>query len=176
MKLLNLVLASLLGCACQSTQFDSPLPTMDLQRFMGTWYVLAGRFTYFEGKPYNAIERYTYDSAKNIIDTDFSFNEEASNGPIKKIPQYAWVPDPNRATRWKVRPFWPLAFDYLVLYLDPAYKATAIGVPSGNYLWVMARSPLSKAEIDGIISKVALLGYPTQSIYYVEHNQVAPEP
>ncbi len=136
---------------------------------MGKWFVLGGRFTYFEGNPHNAIESYDYNTDKKIINIDFSFNQDSLDGPIKKIPHFAWVPDPSKPTRWKVRPFWPLAFDYLVLYLDPEYQTTTIGVPSGNYLWVMGRSPMTKGEIDSIIQKVALLGYPTQDIYYVPH-------
>lgn len=156
--------------AC-SHKYDKTVDHVDRDKFMGTWYVQAGRFTALEKDPFNAKETYSWNEKKNQIDIDFSFNKGSLKGPVKEIPQTAWIENKNSNAYWKVRPFWPLKFDYLIIALDPDYQWTAIGVPNQAYLWIMSRKPqFSKEQVLEIITKLKRSGYKTEDIQYVQHS------
>ena len=70
--------------------------------------------------------------------SDFYFNKDSFDGKVKKIPQKGWIQNKETNAYWKVSPFWPLKFDYLVIALADDYSWTAIGVPNQKYLWIMA--------------------------------------
>ena len=65
---------------CQSPPASTPVQTVshvDLQRFMGDWYVIANIPTFIEREAYNATERYELNE-DGTIQTTFSFNRAAS--------------------------------------------------------------------------------------------------
>jgi len=145
--------------------YSHTVGSVDIPQYMGTWYVWAGRTTFFERDAYSPAEHYSWNESQNRIDVDFTFHKGGFEGPIKRIPQKAWVKDKVTHARWKVQPFWPLKFDYLILDLDPKYQWTAVGVPSGSYLWIMGRSPQANAkQIEAVIKRVKELGYPVDDI------------
>ena len=144
---------------------------VDLPRFMGKWYVLAGRFTYFEADVYNGLEVYTWNSDESRIDVDFTYNKGSFNGNKKSIPQKAWIENIETNAHWKVSPMWPLKFDYLVVELDSDYQWTAIGVPSQKYLWIMARSWSNPEKtIEAATMKLKAKGYNIDNIVRVPHE------
>ena len=139
---------------------------------MGDWYVMAGRFTFLEKGAYNAVESYKWNQKKQRIDIKFRMNQGSPTGPVKKIPQKAWITNEQTNATWKVQPWWPLKFSYLVIALDPDYQWTAIGVPDEDYLWIMSRSPdMKREEVDRILDKIRREGYNTADITYVEHTK-----
>ena len=145
---------------------------VDRDRFMGDWYVIAGRFTSFEDKAHNAIERYHWNEDKQRIDIDFSFNYGALNGPLKKIPQKAWIANEQTNSTWKISPFWPLKFTYLVIALDQNYEWTVIGVPNKKYLWLMSRTPeFSREKSEEILKQIQASGYSIENIVWVPHTK-----
>jgi apolipoprotein D and lipocalin family protein len=151
-----------------SMKFDKTVAHVDIKKFMKSWYVIAGRLTPFENDAHSAIEKYTYNEEENRIDVDFTFHKKSFNGPFKSFPQKAWVVDEKTNAHWKVQPVWPLKFDYLVIALDEHYKWTAIGVPSGRYLWIMSSAPtLSAIQLKQILSQIESIGYPVDSIVKV---------
>jgi apolipoprotein D and lipocalin family protein len=144
---------------------------VDTQRFMGTWYVMGGRFTPFEKDVFNAVEKYEWNPKKKMIEIDFRYNQGTLNGPLKIIPQSAWITNHRTNATWKVSPFWPLRFTYLVIALDEDYEWTAIGVPDKGYLWIMARSPLfSEEQMEIVLNELERIQYPTQNLVFVEHR------
>ena len=147
---------------------------VDIDKFMGDWYVIAGRVTFLEKGAFNPLEQYTV-KRKNgdiKIDIKFSFNKNSLNGPKKTIPQKGIVHNQKSNAHWKVSPFWPLKFDFLVIDLDKEnYSWTVIGVPSQKYLWIMFREPHPKQDIiSNIINKIDAKGYNIESIEYFKHN------
>ncbi len=162
----------LLISGCNHMNFRKTANYVDIKKFMGKWYVIAGRFTPLEKNVYNGIEEYRYNDKKNRIDIDFSFNQNSLNGPLKKIPQKGWVVDEKTNAYWKVSPLWPLKFDYLVLDVAEDYSWTIIGVPSGKYLWIMSRqSHLSEETLTYLLNKISESGYPINSIERVTHHK-----
>jgi apolipoprotein D and lipocalin family protein len=148
--------------------FQSTVDHIDIPKFMGLWYVWAGRTTFLERNAYSAIEKYTWNAEHDRIDIDFTFHKGDFNGKLKRIPQKAWIKDKSSNAHWKIQPFWPLKLDYLVLALDPNYDWTVIGVPNGAYLWIMGRVPqVGDEQLKEIVKKTNSLRYPTQNVFRV---------
>jgi len=167
-KIASLFFMFLTSC---SSGYLKTVDHVEIPRFMGDWYVLGGRFTYMEKEVYNSIERYTWNSKENRIDVDFTYRKGSFDGPIKAIPQKAWIENTKSNAHWKVSPFWPLKFDYLVLDLAADYSWTAIGVPSQKYLWIMARDWKNPAPImSEAIERLRQKGYDTSNLVIVPHR------
>lgn len=142
-----------------------------IDKFMGNWYVLAGRFTFLEKDVHNGLERYTWNQKENRIDVDFTYNQGSFTGPKKSIPQKAWIFNQETNAHWKVSPLWPLKFNYLVVALDKDYRWTAIGVPDQAYLWIMARDWKNpEGTIEEAIESLKKIGYSTKNIVRVPHR------
>ena len=177
MQLLNRPLTYFLclmfaGCA-SSNPYTKTVSKVDIKRFMIPWYVQAGRFTPFEKDPYNGIETYKWNELEQRIDIEFTFNQGALNGPIKKIPQKGWIKDKVTNATWTVQPFWPLKFDFLIIALDEDnYEWAAIGVPSQKWLWVMTRSQqYSREKIKEILKEIENMGYSIEKTQFVQHGE-----
>ena len=159
---------SLSACAYS---FHETVNHVDRDRFMGTWYVMAGRFTFLEKDVYNSVEKYTWNEEKQQIDIDFSYNQGSFTGELKRYPQTGWIENHETNATWKISPFWPLKFTYLIIALDPNYEWTVIGVPSQKYLWIMSKTPnFPRAKIQDVIESIRSLKYSVEDIVYVEHE------
>lgn len=81
-RLSQLLLGSLLT-SCASSTYDKTVTSVDKDRFMGKWYVQAGRFTSFEKDPYNSTETYTWNEKEKRIDVEFRYNQGSPDGKKK---------------------------------------------------------------------------------------------
>ena len=113
---------------------------VDIEKFMGDWYVVANIPTYIEKNAVNAIESYTLNENGNI-DINFTFSELNPNGEIKKYSAKGFIYNKESNAEWRVQFFWPIKFSYKVIYLDNNYKYTVVGVPNRKYLWIMSKEP-----------------------------------
>jgi apolipoprotein D and lipocalin family protein len=162
---------SLLISSCGTTRYMDTAKDVNLNSFMGSWYVLAGRFTFLEKDVYNAVESYTWNKDDHHIDVSFTYNQGSFDGKVKSVPQKAWVEDHTTNAYWKVSPLWPLKFDYLILDVAEDYSWTAVGTPNQKYLWIMARDPKNaKAIIDKVINRLNKKGYDTAIETTVPHR------
>ncbi len=151
------IILSVIACTSKADKQYGPLKTVDkvdIQKFMGKWYVIANIPTFIEKGAHNAIEIYTWNESRKRIDVDFKFNADSFDGELKSYPQKAWVYDKNSMAYWKVQPLWPFKFSYLVIDLDEKYSYTVIAVPDRDYIWIMARTPqMDKTQLDRIIDR-----------------------
>ncbi|WP_290516117.1 lipocalin family protein [Alcanivorax sp.] len=147
MRPMLLIVSLIMLNACQTTPTDpievaSPL---DLDRFMGQWYVIANIPTFPEKGAYNAIETYRR-AGPNEIATTFTFRKDGPDGELKTMTATGFVSDKNPAI-WKMRFLWPFKADFRVLYVSPDYQTTIVGRQKLDYLWIMARSPQLDASV-----------------------------
>ncbi|MFG1492599.1 lipocalin family protein [Halobacteriovorax sp. ZH4_bin.1] len=158
---------------CSSTTYEKTVDYVDIDRFMGDWYVLAARGTFLEDGQHNSIETYTWNEEENRIDVNFVFNKDAFDGEKEVLKQKAWIEDSKTNAHWKIQLFWPLKFDYLVIALDPKYEWVAIGVPNEKYLWIMSRK-YSKDYASKIVARAIReldsLGYSTRDLVLIPHR------
>jgi apolipoprotein D and lipocalin family protein len=170
MKILLFIFCGLfMSC---SQKFWKTVDYVDRDRFMGTWYVQAGRFTPIERQVHNAVEVYTWNEKEQRIDVDFRFNKGSFTGEVKKLPQKAWIENKKTNAHWKVSPLWPLKFHYLVLAVGADYEWTAIGVPDQGYLWIMTRKQQPpREEVLRMLEQVKSLGYSIRDVEFVPHGE-----
>lgn len=141
---------------------------VDIQRFMGDWYVISSIPTVFEKGAVNAIETYTWNEKKGIVDVGFTYRVGSPDGKVKSMTQRGFIYDSESNAEWRVQPLWPLKLGYLIIDLADDYSYTVVGVPSRNYLWIMAREPaLSDSVYQGILDRVAAQGYDLDAIQLV---------
>jgi apolipoprotein D and lipocalin family protein len=147
------------------------VPKVEIEKFMGDWYVLAGRFTFLEVGVHNGLEQYSWNEKEQRIDIGFTYNKGSLSGPEKSIPQKGWIHNQETKAHWKVSPLWPLKFDYLVIELDVDYRWTAIGVPDQKYLWIMSRDWKNAGSvIDIALRRLDAQGYDTRNTVRVPHQ------
>lgn len=150
---------------------QKPVLNLDLQKFMGRWYVISCIPTIFEAGAHNAIEKYTWNAEKDRVDIDFTFNKDSFNGPLKAIPQKGFIYNKVHFSEWRVQPWWPLKFTYLVIDVAPDYTDTIIGVPSRNYVWIMSRDKkMAEDRYQQLVDKIKNLGYDISKLKKVPHQ------
>ena len=139
--LLMIAFAFLTGCALGGGSGGPPLQTverLDLDRYMGEWYVIAN-IPYFAERG-NVAPRVIYEQrADSEKMDDLYFYREAFDEEEEDLRGIAWVVDDRTNAVWKTRFVWPFTFDYYVLAVSEAYDVVAVGHPSRDYAWIMAR-------------------------------------
>jgi apolipoprotein D and lipocalin family protein len=161
-------LLALVGC-----RSHPPLPTVpsvDLQRFTGDWYVVAHIPAGSEANAHNAVESYRREADGGIA-TSYAFRDGGFDGPLRVMRPNAVVTDAATNATWGMQFFWPLRFEYLITYLDADYQKTIIGRSARDYAWIMARTPsLTEAEHVELTAELARQGYDTSKLRRVPHR------
>lgn len=167
-----LVLCSfLLGCSAQP-KFTHTVERIEIDQYMGTWYVQAGRFTPFEKEVFNSVERYTWNPDKEQIEIDFTYNKGSLDGKLVSMPQTGRIFNRETNSHWKVSPIWFLQFDFLIIAHAKDDSWTVIGVPDQSYLWIMTRERHpEEALVQSIIQEIKALHYNTEDIVTVLHSK-----
>ena len=158
MKLPVVVLA-MLASACTTVEPLETVDHVDLDRFMGEWYVIASIPTFIETDAYNAIEAYRLDD-DGTIDTVFTFLQGGFDGKSKHYNPRGFIRNSQTNAEWGMQFIWPFKSDYRIIHLDPEYRTTVIGRNKRDYVWIMAREPsIQPAEYDRLVSRVTAAGY-----------------
>jgi apolipoprotein D and lipocalin family protein len=154
--------------ACQSSRPPIALASqVDLPRFMGDWYVIANIPTFIEKGAHNAVESYRLDK-DGTIDTTFTFNKDAFDGPKKKYNPRGFVVDKQSNAVWGMQFIWPIKADYRIVYLNSDYTQTVIGHEARNYVWIMARTPtIPEADYQSMLKLVEREGYDVSKVQKV---------
>ena len=162
MKTRNLIIAAsgaLLLTACQSTPPMETVDYVDLERFMGDWYVIANIPTFIERDAHNAVESYRLDEDGSIA-TTFTFRAGSFDGKLKTYEPRGFVVDTDSNAVWGMQFVWPFKGDYRVIYLDNEYNTTVIGRNKLDYVWLMSRQPdLSREDYDRAVKAIRAAGY-----------------
>ena len=155
--LFAIILALVAGC--QTPQPITTVSSVDLERFMGDWYVIASIPTSFEKGAYNALERYRLD-ADGTVATRFTFNKGGFDGPPKEYNPRGFVREGTGNAVWGMQFIWPFKAEYRIIYLTEDYSQTVIGRTKRDYVWVMARTPsIPESDYAKILELLARVGY-----------------
>ncbi len=156
---------ALTACAAKGPEMK-PVDSVDLDRFMGQWYVIANIPTFLEKDAYNAIETYTLND-DGTIDTRFDFRKGGFDGKPKSFNPKGFIKDDSNAL-WGMRFIWPIKADYRIVYLDEDYSQTVIGRQKRDFVWIMARTPtIPDEDYAEILDLVESLGYDMSKIQKV---------
>jgi apolipoprotein D and lipocalin family protein len=162
--MLALCASVLAGCASQTLPPIATVPQVDLQRFMGDWYVIACIPTAIETEAFNAVESYSLQK-DGTIDTVFTFRKGSFDGPAKRYNPKGFVEAGTGNALWGMQFIWPIKAEYRIAYLDDMYEKTVIARNARDYVWIMARKPkLRAAEYQELENFVGELGYDVTKI------------
>jgi apolipoprotein D and lipocalin family protein len=171
MRLLLLAAALLAACAGK-TPLDEDLdnleipeeaplravPYVDLDRYMGRWYIVAN-IPYFAelGNVAPYVEYRRREDAR--IDDFYTARDGFAEPPFVKKGLIE-VTDPMGNAYGRITFLGPLWQDYAVLYLDAEYRHTVIGHPSRDYAWLFAREPrVADADYARMLESLAANGF-----------------
>jgi apolipoprotein D and lipocalin family protein len=165
--LLGLVGAASLS-ACATGNPEMPVVDyVDIDRFMGDWYVIANIPTLLEKGAHNAVETYSRNDDGTIA-THFTYRKGGFDGERKDYYPKGFVTDKKSNAIWGMRFIWPIKADYRIVYLDEDYSITMIGRQKRDFLWIMAREPqIAAADYARLVEFAASLGYATSEIQRV---------
>jgi apolipoprotein D and lipocalin family protein len=153
--------------ACSSTPTIPTAERVDLERFMGDWYVIANIPTAPEKGAHNAVESYRLDPDGSIA-TTFTFREGSFDGPEKVMRPRGFVRDRESNAVWGMQFVWPIRAEYLVAHVDEDYTETIIARSRLDYVWIMARTPeIPAADFARLRQQVADLGYDVERLQKV---------
>lgn len=163
----------LFGCAATPPTIP-PVAHVDLQRFMGDWYVIAHIPSRKERHAFDALETYRL-SDDGRIRTTFTYRDSGFDGPQKKMePVGRVVPGTGNAV-WGMQFIWPIQAEYVIVDLAPDYSHVIIGRSKRDYVWLMARTPqMQKEALRAAIDRIGALGYDLNKLRMVPQSKRAP--
>ncbi|NBO09977.1 MAG: hypothetical protein EBV25_00055 [Methylophilaceae bacterium] len=167
MKKITLSLLCLLMNSCSSLPPIKTVNYVDLERFMGDWYVIACIPTLIEQDIYNAVESYQLNQ-DGTIQTTFTFKKGGFDGKPKKYePKGFVVPNTGNAL-WGMQFIWPIKAEYRIVELDQDYQNTIIARNARDYVWLMSRQPkISDDQYNRYVLKINEMGYDVSKLVKV---------
>ena len=147
----------LFGCSNHAPM--ATVDYVDIDRFMGDWYVIANIPTFIEEGAHNAVESYEK-SDDGTIATTFTFRDGGFDGERKQYHPRGFIKDTDTNALWGMQFIWPIKADYRIVYLDKDYTKTVIGREARDYVWLMARNPeLTDDEYEEVVEYIDSIGY-----------------
>ena len=144
---------------------------VDLEKFMGKWFVIALVPNMIEKGATNSSDTYALNDDGTI---DITY-DAIKDGKERQIKQKGTVIDKSSNAEWTIqmrKPFVPfMKFPFKIVYVDDNYEYMAVGYPKNTMGWIMGRSSqISSEDYDKIMSSLIDLGYTKDQFEFVEHN------
>lgn len=144
----------------------STIASLDVPRYMGTWFEIAKYPTWFQkkctGGGTTAEYRQQADGTVQVINRC-----RLESGVMSEAMATARQVGSATSSKLKVRfaPAW-LSFlpfvwgNYWVIDLDEAYQLVAVSEPSQEYLWILARTPqVDPTAYNALLARLAQKGF-----------------
>lgn len=164
--LMPLLLGMLAACATPSMPASAKDPPVDLQRYMGRWYVIA-HVPYFGERGHVASsDTYTQDpdggiKIHYIYRTGFA-------QPEKSIDSVAKVKPGTGNRLWSQRFFLVIPAKYRILEVAPDYSWALVDYPGRDLAWILARTPdMDEALYEQLLDKLDSHGVNSDKLWRV---------
>jgi apolipoprotein D and lipocalin family protein len=155
--------------ACSSHPPMETVDYVDIERFMGDWYVIGHIPTWPERDAYNAVERYELNDDGTIA-TTFTLQRGGFDARVREMNPKGFVRSENNA-EWGMQFIWPIKGEFLIIYLDEDYEHTIVGRTKRDYVWLMARKPeMDEDYYQELVQFIADRGYDIEDLRRVPHN------
>jgi len=122
---------------------------IDLQRFMGKWYIIGSIPSFLDKHIANGVEEYVWNDQQQRVDITFTY-KSIDLKQTSMILQTARPINENQ-TFWKLKlKLGPIAvkLQYIIIGCDTKHYSTCIvGSPRRKFLYLMARTPTVEADI-----------------------------
>ena len=157
---------------CQTMKPIHTVDRVDLARFMGDWYVIAGIPTSTEKDAYNAVESYHL-KKDGSVGVTYKFNQGGLDGPMRVKTYRGFIRDNKSNAVWDYQIVWPFKAEYRIIHLDADYSRTVIGRSKRDYVWIMARKPfIPNGDYEKILKFLVEQGYSLDGLRKVPHGSI----
>jgi len=154
--LVTLVLFLFTACSYKDPNIKS-VQTVDLDRYIGSWYEIARYEHKFEKDCKNVTATYSIKENEKI--EVINRCTKMTTGDKTKAIGEAYSVD-NTNAKLKVSFFWPFYGDYWIIMLDKNYSYAVISEPSKKYLWILSREKKLDEKIkEKILKRLESLDY-----------------
>lgn len=173
-RLLVALPLALVGCAGWPSNPPRTVESVDLQRYLGTWYEIARLPMWAQDRAGVACEdvtaTYTLRPDGNVGVDNRCLNAADNDAP-RGVQGYAYVVEGTRGARLRVCFFWPFHGDYWVIGLDPDYRWAVVGDPRREYLWILSRTPaLPDTLREAALRRVREEGFPVERLRWTRQR------
>ena len=156
------------GCVARE-----PMETVehvDLDRFMGDWYVIAHIPSRPEREAFDAVESYAL-RPDGRIQTTFTYRKGSFEAPQKSMHPIGRVEKEGNGAVWGMQFIWPIQAEYVIAWLDESYRQTIVARSKRDYVWYMARTPqVSDSDYQQAVERIAAMGYDTRKLRRVPQS------
>lgn len=147
-----------------------PIATLDVPRYMGTWYEIAKYPNRFQKQCVRNTSA-QYSLQQDGIVTVLNRCQLASGEMVDALGEARQV-DGAKSPKLEVRfaPEWlswlPWVWgDYWVIDLDPQYQLAAVSEPKREYLWILSRTPhVDKVRYTALLERLSAQGFDLQKL------------
>lgn len=170
--LLALFAFGLAGCSVMPPDDFPRAERVELDRFMGAWYVIAHIPPSATRNSFNSVERYEQ-VEPGVIHTVFTYREGGFDGERQRMEPTGYVVEGTNNAVWAMQFFWPVRLEYTISYVSPGYDSTIIARSARDMVWIMARTPrIAEARYRDLVERVEDLGYDTGSLRKVPQQSL----
>jgi len=170
MKKLSILLVMLLMGCVGIPENVKPVDNFKLEKYLGKWYEIARLDHSFERGLSRVTADYSLrdDGGLRVLNRGYS----AKENKWEKAEGKAYFVKNSDQGYLKVSFFGPFYGSYIVFELDHEnYEYSLVCGPDKSYLWILARSPEIKEDIENIlIAKASALGFDTGKLIFVDHD------
>ena len=146
------------------------VPTVDLQKYMGTWYEIAAFPQRFQKNCHCTTAHYSLHK-KGYVEVINRCNKGSMTGKESKAIGKAFVEKGSNNAKLKVQFFWPFKGKYWIVDLAPDYSHAVVSHPNKKYLWILSRTSKMDAQVyQDILSRLNNMGLDTDKLVRTQHN------
>ena len=159
-----------LGSGAQASAPLNTIASLDVPRYMGTWYEIAKYPAWFQRKcvsstsaQYSVLETGRLQVVNRCKMANGEWNEA-----VGMARQIGGATSPQLKVRFA--PEWlsfvPMVWgDYWVIAIDPQYQWVIVSEPSRQYMWILSRTPtLPRATYEQLLQQLGTLGFDLNKI------------
>tara|TARA_Y100000590_G_C15716615_1_gene1012127 strand:+ start:1143 stop:1649 length:507 start_codon:yes stop_codon:yes gene_type:complete len=165
-KTILLIIIPVLLCAHQTVE------NLDIEKFMGRWYVISLIPNWIEKNATNSYDDYLLNDDGTI---DITYNAIQNNSK-KQIKQKGIIENPENPAKWEIqfiKPWVPFfKAPYEVIILDTNYNYMVVGYPDNTFGWIMSRTTyLNDTTYEDILNELEFkFGYSKDKFKKVIHD------
>ena len=170
MKTLLITLLCASSLYAQENQMKT-VDYVDIERFMGKWFVTAIVPNMIENGATNASDIYELNSDGTIAIT----YDAIKDGKKKQIKQKGIIINKESNAEWSIqmkKPYIPfLKFPFKIILIDNDYNYMAVGYPDNKMGWIMSREvEMDEALYNNILTELIDFGYTKEQFVRILHN------
>ena len=148
--------------------------TVDLGRYMGTWYEIASNRPLFQADCFCTTATYTLrEGAEPVVGVRNACNRGSAEGRLTTVEGEARIPNPSVPAKLNVR-FGPIALpgtNYWIIALADDYSWAVVSTATRTPLYILARDRgLAQPTVDGILDDLTDKGFDTSVLDFTVQN------